>query len=133
MSFPETEGWISTAEAARLTGRPAVGFRNAIDANRIAAVKDPNGHWLMPVQEALAWHARARRCNMPNRTGQGYRQVAALLQEYGSLDSAEVAALLDIHPGNVRKHLAVLAKLGWAERQTNGQWRLCNTAEAATA
>jgi hypothetical protein len=124
MSFTESDGWITTAEAARLTGRPAVAFRGAIDANRITAVKDPDGHWLMPRDEAMAWHAQARRCAMPNRTGQGYRQVAALLQEHGSLDSAEVTALLGIHPGNARKHLAVLAKLGWAQRRADGQWEL---------
>jgi hypothetical protein len=128
---PTVAEWITTAEAGRLTGRPAHVFRAAISKAQIPAVKDGDGFWRMPPDDALAWHARTPRKPRPSRQARGYQQVAALLEEFGTLNVGELTALLGVHSGNARKHLAILARQGRAHRRPDGQWQL--QAKHATA
>jgi hypothetical protein len=123
MAFTSAE-WITTADAGRLTGRPAQVFRAAIGKAQIPAVKDGDGFWRMPRDEALAWDARTPRRPRPGHQLRGYQQVAALLEEFGTLNVGELTALLGVHSGNARKHLAMLARQGRARRRADGQWEL---------
>jgi predicted ArsR family transcriptional regulator len=116
--------WITTADAGRLTGRPAQVFRAAIGKAQIPAVKDGDGFWRMPRDEALAWDARTPRRPRPGHQVRGYQQVATLLEEFGTLNVDELSALLGVHAGNVRKHLAILDRQGRARRRVDGQWEL---------
>jgi excisionase family DNA binding protein len=51
-------------------------------------------------------------------------KVARLLAEWQSATADELAVGIGLHPGNVRKHLVILASAGVAERDDEGLWRL---------
>ena len=51
-------------------------------------------------------------------------RVARLLAEWQSATADELAVGIGLHPGNVRKHLVILASAGVAERDHEGLWRL---------
>jgi predicted ArsR family transcriptional regulator len=55
-----------------------------------------------------------------------------LLRDWGSASAEELARVLAIHPGNVRKYLAILSAEGRAQRRSDGQWVL-TTAEVSLA
>jgi hypothetical protein len=120
MSFMADEDWITTGDAARLTGRDTSAFRWAITHRQVRAIKH-DGLWRMRRQDALAWHRQAKLHPLPGRR-RVYEDVAALLTEYGSLDPDELSLLLGVHVGNARKHLAILCKQGRARRDADGQW-----------
>lgn len=48
--------------------------------------------------------------------------VLALLREWGSATSEELAEVLNRHPGNVRKYLSLLKARGLADRDGSGGW-----------
>jgi hypothetical protein len=78
----------------------------------------------------MAWNARAKVVSRPS--SRPWDRAAALLGEFGSLSSQEMAPLLDRHPGNASKYLAILKAEGRAERLPDGQWVLIkNQAGAA--
>ena len=51
-------------------------------------------------------------------------RVARLLAEWQAATADELAVGIGLHPGNVRKHLVILASAGVAERDDEGLWRL---------
>ena len=55
-----------------------------------------------------------------------------LLSDWGSASAEELAQVMQLHPGNARKYLAILAAEGRAQRQSDGQWVL-TTAEVSLA
>jgi excisionase family DNA binding protein len=73
----------------------------------------------------MAWHARARWIPCPS-SSRPWNRAADMLAEYGAMTSEELAHLLGLNSGNARKHLAILAKEGRAERLPDGQWVLIN-------
>lgn len=69
----------------------------------------------------------------PRRLKRGQRQtsntdsrerVARLLAEWQAATADELAVGVGLHPGNVRKHLVILASAGVAERDDEGLWHL---------
>jgi excisionase family DNA binding protein len=51
-------------------------------------------------------------------------RVARLLAEWQSATADELAVGIGLHPGNVPKHLVILASAGVTERDDEGLWRL---------
>jgi DNA-directed RNA polymerase specialized sigma24 family protein len=113
---------LTTREVAVLTGRSQGAVRTAILEGRLAGERQLDG-WRVTREEALAWHARTRRIPCPS-SSRPWNRAADMLAEYGAMTSEELARLLELNSGNARKHLAILAKEGRAERLPDGQWVL---------
>jgi len=126
MSMSHTDELLSTAEAAHIVQRAQDTIRAAIHKGLLPAVKNPdNSTWRVRRSDLVAWSDRAGRIAV-NRLRPS-QQIAELLATYDSADATELATIMGIHPGNVRKHLAILAAQGQAERQDDGQWVLVSS------
>ncbi|MDQ6839818.1 MAG: hypothetical protein M3137_16205 [Actinomycetota bacterium] len=117
---------LTTTEAGHLVGRTKDAIRNAINDGRLVGSNE-RGRWYVDREAVLAWDKRTRRYDR-QRVTPAWARTGDLLAEYGSATVEELALLAGLHIGNVRKHLAILANLGRAERRPDGQWVL--TAES---
>lgn len=121
MSSIEIEELLTTTAAAAAVGVSQSAVRVAINEGRLTGSK-AGGVWYVTRSDLLAWDRATKRpvfTRVPV-----WEHSAAILAEYGSLSAEELAVLADIHVGNARKHLAILAKQGRAERRPDGQWVL---------
>lgn len=114
---------LSTGEAGRLVGRTDSAVRHAVRLGLVEGLWN-HSHWLVRASAVIAW-ADAHKANPAPRTAKPRTEdVAELLSDYGSASAEEVAAVLEVHPGNARKYLALLAVQGRAQRRKDGQWVL---------
>lgn len=123
---------LGTSQAARLVNRKESSLREAIASGALYARPDDDGHWLMTPEDVIAWDKRAARRPRCSAV-RAWDRAATLLGEYGSLSAEELAELLGIHVGNARKHLAILAKQGRAQRRPDGQWVLTSAESRGAA
>jgi hypothetical protein len=114
---------LTTTEAAALIGCRQEAVREAILGGVLDAAK-LDGFWRIQREDALAWGRTRKPSNRPSPQAFAWDRTAELLAEVGSATVEELKLLADRHAGNVRKHLAILAKLGRAERLADGQWVL---------
>lgn len=119
MALAPTPPRYGTAEAARLVGRDEATLRQAIAAKRLRA-QQQDGRWSISADDLLAWDAAAPRYRSTKVPA--YERAWEVLAEYPSTSAEELALLLDIHPGNARKYLAILAKQDRVTRLANGEW-----------
>lgn len=118
---PPNADLVTTTEAAELTGRSQGTIRAEILDGRLKATR-VEGRWYIDRATLMAWNKRARWRPVAKRPS--YEGTAELLEEYHSMTPDELATLAGIHVGNARKHLALLAAHGRAERLDDGQWTL---------
>lgn len=92
------------------------------------ATRNERGQWMLPASSVEAARrlisgslvGRKHRTSPLSGTGQ---QALRHLAEWGSGNADELAIAMQLHPGNVRKALAIAAGLGFASR--DGQnWSL---------
>jgi hypothetical protein len=112
---------LTTTKAAQLVGVSQGAIRMALLEGRLVGSK-VDGIWYVERQELLDWHRRTRRVGP--RGHQPWERVAESLDDYAPATADELSRLCDLHVGNVRKYLAILAKDGRAERLGDGQWVL---------
>lgn len=112
---------LTTTQAAQLLGVTQGAVRTAILEGRLMGSK-AGGVWYVERQELLDWRQRTR--HLTPRGGQPWERVASILIEYGTATADELSQLCGLHPGNVRKHLAILSKQGRVHRLPDGQWML---------
>jgi predicted Rossmann fold nucleotide-binding protein DprA/Smf involved in DNA uptake len=122
MSFVVEQDVITTGTAAKLTHRAESSVRAAI-ARQTLAASFKDGRWLIKPSDLFEWDRKTDR-RRQIRSCTSWDRAAELLAEYGPMSVAEMAQLLGIHVGNVRKHLAILAKQGRVHRLPDGQWVL---------
>lgn len=120
---PSNDAVLGTSEAGRLVGRTEGAIRAAIHQGSLPGERGRD-FWYVRTSDVLAWAARTRRGRGKSLAKPRTDEVAELLKEYGSVSSDDVAALLQVHPGNARKYLAMLGLEGRACRQSDGQWAL---------
>ncbi len=116
------DSWVTTTEAAKITGRTQDTIRHMINLGALGATR-VEGRWYIDPDVLLAWNKQARRYDHIERP-RAYDRAAELLKEYHSITPEELATLTGVHVGNARKHLALLAAQGRAERLSDGQWVL---------
>jgi hypothetical protein len=112
---------LTTTQAGQLLGVSQGAVRTAILKGRLMGSK-VTGVWYVERKELFDWRQRTR--HLTPRTGQPWERVASVLVEYGTATADELAQLCELHPGNVRKHLAILSKQGRVHRLPDGQWTL---------
>ena len=122
---------LTTREAGELVGRSEAAVRSALCRGVLPGERGRD-FWLVRAADVVAWArhtppGHGRRLARP-RT----EEVFQLLTEWGSASAEEIATVMSLHVGNVRKFLAILAAEGRAERRDNGQWVL-NSSEVSLA
>jgi hypothetical protein len=122
-THPSDDAVLGTSEAGRLVGRTEGAIRGAIHQGSLPAERGRD-FWYVRASDVLAWAARTRRGRGKSLAKPRTDEVVELLEEYGAVSSDDVAALLQVHPGNARKYLAMLGLQGRARRQDDGQWVL---------
>lgn len=118
---------VTTTEAAKLIGRSQSAVRQAIHRGRLQATNE-RGHWWIEPDAVVRWDSASRRGPVLVRQP-SHERTAGLLAEYYSASVEELARLADLHPGNVRKHLALLAQEGRVVKLADGQWTLTSPAD----
>ena len=115
----------------RLTGRSPTTLRWAVSAGTLSAAgRAELGGLLLRTSDVLEWHKSHRQYTRVR--SKPWNTTADGLAVLGGATAEELAAYLDIHPGNARKHLLILQAQGRAERGADGQWSLLpSTAGAA--
>jgi predicted transcriptional regulator of viral defense system len=114
---------LTTREVAALTGRTQSAVRVALGRGDLPGSR-PRDKWLVKRDDALAWNTRTR--VISRRSSQPWNRAAEMLAEFGAMTAEELARLVELNSGNARKHLAILAKEGRAQRLSDGQWVLIN-------
>jgi DNA-binding transcriptional ArsR family regulator len=124
-------GHLTTTEAAHLVGRTQGAVRGAIRDGHLPGIRHDGRRWVT-VADLIAWDARAPRLGA-RRKQPAHERTADILATYGPASVDELTVLADLHPGNVRKHLAILAKEGRVERRPDGEWALTTLDHAGAA
>lgn len=116
---------ITTREAADLLGATQGAVRMAIltrDMPVVSTSTTRHGHYRLDRAAVLDWAAtHTFKEYTPRHSWVRTRQALEVL---GNATADEIAAYRGIHPGNVRKHLSVLAEDGSAQRGRDGRWSL---------
>jgi hypothetical protein len=112
---------LTTRQAAALTGRSQDAVKSAIRHGHLAGTRQIDG-WRVIRKDVLAWQKATRA--MPRPSSRPWERAAALLEDYGSLSTEELTVLLDRHPGNCRKYLALLRAEHRVQQLDDGQWVL---------
>jgi excisionase family DNA binding protein len=125
--------WISTTEAARLVGVGSVTIRKKIRLNEVPARRE-GPVWLIDAAalDDLRRLVAAERRNYSHVrpkplpiTPTGHRAMQ-LLADWGSGTSEELALVIEVNSGNVRKGLAIAEKLAFAIRN-GSDWSLTDS------
>jgi hypothetical protein len=132
MSFapPLDDAELTTTEAATLVGRSQSAVRAAINNHTLPGFRRDGRNYVRR-SDLLAWDQRTKRHE--RHCVPAYERTAQLLREYRSATTPELAELSQLHPGNVRKHLAILATQGRVECRPDGQWVLTSDPETGAA
>jgi hypothetical protein len=117
----DDQDWLTTTEAAALIGRTQSAVRAAINNQALPGFRHDGRNYVRRA-DLLAWDQRTRRAK--RHCVPAYEHTAQLLREYQSATTPELAELSQLHPGNIRKHLAILATQGRVECRPDGQWVL---------
>ncbi len=133
MSFApslDDQDCLTTTEAAALVGRTQSAVRAAINNRGLPGFRHDGRNYVRRA-DLLAWDQRTRRAK--RHCVPAYEHTAQLLREYQSATTPELAELSQLHPGNIRKHLAILATQGRVECRPDGQWVLTPEADTGAA
>jgi len=114
---------LTASMAAEFVGRSLGSVRGAIKDGTLESLRCPHtGGTLIRRDTLLRWHAEHP--PRPATISGTYHRTADALAALGPSSADALSVYLGIHPGNVRKHLAQLARLGRAQRDTEGLWVL---------
>ncbi|HEX9993514.1 MAG TPA: helix-turn-helix domain-containing protein [Acidimicrobiales bacterium] len=129
MTAIETEhATVGLPEAADRLGVHRATVNDMVRSGRLPAHRE-GAHWRID-RKALEQFASTyvKPPNAPARRPRGLPTSAPallkLLEEFGSASAAELAPLLDLHEGNVRKHLRLLEHSGQVRRRPDGEWEV---------
>ncbi len=119
---------VGIPEVARRLGLSVGRARDLVYKSRLPAVR-MGAHWYVErqvLEQFAASYRRRRYTTRPRQTTNtdSRQKVTSLLAEWQSATPDELAVGIGLHPGNVRKHLAMLAAAGVVERDDEGLWHL---------
>ena len=127
-SYDRTTDLVGLTEVARHLRVSSKSVRLLVYQGRLPARRlGPLWYVDREVLEEFAKTYQPRRPKRPPRqtsNTDSREKVARLLAEWQSATADELAVGIGLHPGNVRKHLVILASAGVAERDDEGLWRL---------
>jgi excisionase family DNA binding protein len=123
----ETE-YVSLPEAASVLGVHRATVNEMVLHGRLEAIRD-GAQWRIRRADLEGFAANyVRPPNAPPRRGEALPQTSTdlvrLLTDFHSASASELAPFLDVHEGNVRKHLRLMERAGLVRREPDGQWFL---------
>ncbi len=122
------ERLLSTVETAQLLGITRISVHSMVTEGRLPAQRI-DGHWCIAQSDVEAYRPRLPPTAGTKRVGpisDSARRMLVLLEQWGSSKADELAVVVDLHPGNVRKGLAIAEKLGYVTREGH-EWLLTDT------
>ena len=126
---------VGLPEAAHRLGLHRATVNDMVQAGRIPALR-VGPHWFIVRQDLEAFAATYQRPrNAPRRIPrrpQVSPEILERLEEWGDATVAELAAVIDMHEGNIRKHLCIAEAQGLAVRDEYSRWRLAGPIGSVT-
>lgn len=131
MAVLESSELIPLQRAADVVGLHRATLNEMIRDGRLEGVREgPYWYLRADVLERFAQTYR-RPKNSPARASRrpvASTELLALVGDWGEATVAELARVLQLHQGNIRKHLAIAQADGLAFRDRFGSWQLTETA-----
>ncbi len=121
-----SERLVGLPEAATRLGVHRATVNDMVQAGRIPA-RRVGPHWFIQesdLRQFAQTYQRPR--NAPRRLPRApvvSPEILTFLAEWGEATVAELAAVVDMHEGNIRKHLCLAEAQGLAQRDEFSQWR----------
>lgn len=118
---------IGLPEAARRLGLHRATVNDMVQSGRIAAQR-VGAQWYIEepdLDRFAAAYERPR--NAPRRPARSLLvsgEILDRLADWGEGSVQELAAVVDLHEGNIRKHLCIAEAQGLAQRDDSGRWSL---------
>ena len=118
---------LGLPEVAKRLGLHRATVNDMVHDGRIPACRI-GPHWYIDENDfenfALSYE---RPRNSPRRAPRRVEpspEIIALIGEWGEASVAEIQEIVQLHEGNIRKHLCIAEAQGLAERDEHGRWRL---------
>jgi excisionase family DNA binding protein len=122
--------WVGLPAAGEFLGLHRATVNEMVRQRRIPARRE-GAHWLIRRDDLLAFKQNYRRPrNAPRRhirrdsLPETAADVAVRLADWGDATVPELAEVLNVHHGNIRKNLSILQTRALAEPTPSGSWRL---------
>lgn len=123
------ETLVGLPEAARILGVHRATVNDMVREGRLAAGRD-GARWMIRADDLERFAASyVRPPNAPPHRVRGgllesSRSVLEWLAEFENASAVELAQVIDLHEGNVRKHLRILETKGLVDRRGDGSWHV---------
>lgn len=118
---------VNLPEAADRLGLHRATVNDMIHSGRIPATR-VGPHWFIAESDLEAFAAEyTRPRNAPRRPArqvQPSAEVLTRLADWGDATVKELAVVIDMHDGNIRKHLCIAEAQGLAKRDEYSRWSL---------
>lgn len=121
------EELVSLPEAAGRLGLHRATVNDMVQSGRVRATR-VGSHWYIErceLERFAASYVRPR--NAPKRLPREpvvEPEILERLRDWGEATVAELAVVIEMHEGNIRKHLCLAEAQGLAKRDDFGRWRL---------
>lgn len=133
---------MDTEHASQLLGLPQAAEKLGITRFRagelvragVIPATRMSGRWFISEDELVTFAetfqppvvvSRPRPSRTQRTRSEGTRSaIARLLRDWHDATAEELAVSIDLHPGNVRKHLALMELAGHTSRDAKGTWSL---------
>ena len=117
---------VGLPEAAKVLGVHRATVNDMVVSGRLPAERD-GAHWRVQRADLLAFaESYVKPANAPatrdRRLPASASDILDLLESWEAANAEELAPLLELHPGNVRKHLRLMEHEGLVSRRADGQW-----------
>jgi excisionase family DNA binding protein len=116
---------IGLPQAAERLGLHRATVNDMVHEGRIPA-RRIGPHWFIETGDLERFASDYRRPrNSPRRLPRAVKpsaEILALLGDWGSATAAELREVVDMHEGNIRKHLCIAEAQGLAERDEYSRW-----------
>jgi excisionase family DNA binding protein len=127
---PATEDRVGLPAAARYLGLHRATVNEMVREGRIPADRD-GAHWFIRRDDLVAFkNSYQRPQNAPRRRPKSQAlsdtamEIVVRLGDWKDATVAELAEVVGVHDGNVRKNLSILQARGLAVSDENGSWGL---------
>jgi excisionase family DNA binding protein len=123
---PDSE-FLTLPEVASRLGIHRATVNDMVLSRRLPA-RRRRGHWYVPIEAFEQFQATYRRPrNAPaardeRLISEGGWEILGCLVDWDDATTAELDRVVELHIGNIRKQLILLAASGLAERRSDGSW-----------
>jgi excisionase family DNA binding protein len=118
---------VGLPQAAERLGLHRATVNDMVQDGRIAA-RRIGAHWFIRADDLERFASRYQRPrNSPRRLPRSVQpstEILALVADWGTATVAELHQVIEMHEGNIRKHLCIAEAQGLATRDEFSRWRV---------